>query len=51
MFDICDEKIAVFNACPKLKKIATKIIESNLDDGVAKYLAKRMDKKDQRNYE
>ena len=51
MFDICDEKMAVSNACPELKKIATKIIESNLDDGVAKYLAKIMDKKDQCNYE
>lgn len=51
MFDICDEKMAVSNACPELKKIATKIIESNLDDGVAKYLVKRMEKKEQCNYE
>ena len=38
MFEIADECYAVSNAVPELKKIATAVIESNTDDGVAKWL-------------
>ena len=38
MFEIADECYAVQNAEPELKKIATAVIESNYDDGVARWL-------------
>ena len=38
MFKISDESYAVANALPEIKKIATGIIGSNDDDGVAKWL-------------
>ena len=38
MFEIADECYAVANAVPELKKIATDIIGSNEEDGVAKWL-------------
>jgi len=38
MFEISDECYAVENAVEALKKIATKVIESNENDGVAKWL-------------
>ncbi len=38
MFEISDECYAVENAVDELKKIADKVIESNEDDGVAKWL-------------
>ena len=39
MFRIANESYAVANADEELKKIATGIIESNENDGVAKWLA------------
>ncbi len=41
MFEIADECYAVANAVDELKAIATGVIESNNEDGVAKWLAKR----------
>lgn len=38
MFQISDECYAVENAVPELKEIATGLIDSNEDDGVAKWL-------------
>lgn len=38
MFEISDYKYAVNNACEEIKKFATKVIDSNNDDGVAKFL-------------
>lgn len=38
MFRIADEYYAVANAAPELKEIATDIIPSNNEDGVAKWL-------------
>ena len=38
MFEISDECYAVENAVEELKKVATGIIESNKNDGVAKWL-------------
>ena len=38
MFEIADEACAVENGLPEVKAAATKIIQSNEDDGVAKYL-------------
>ncbi len=38
MFEIADECYAVANAEPELQAIATAVIESNEDDGVAKWL-------------
>lgn len=38
MFEISDECYAVENAVPELKSIATGIVESNDDDGVARWL-------------
>ena len=38
MFEISDEAYAVANAVDELKAAATGIIESNEDDGVAKWL-------------
>lgn len=44
MFNISDECYATENAVDKLKELATEVIESNNDDGVAKFIAKRFDK-------
>lgn len=41
MFEISDECYAVANAVDELKAVATGIIESNEDDGVAKWLINR----------
>ena len=41
MFEIADEKYAVENAVASLKKISTKIIQSNQDDGVARFLEEK----------
>jgi len=38
MFSVADECYAVENAVPELKEIATSVIESNDNDGVAKWL-------------
>lgn len=38
MFEIANEKYAVANAIPSLKDIASEVIYSNENDGVAKYL-------------
>lgn len=38
MFEVSDECYAVANACAQLKQMATGIIGSNTDDGVARYL-------------
>lgn len=38
LFEIADESYAVENAADELKKAATAVIESNNDDGVAKWL-------------
>ena len=40
MFEIADEAYAVENAVNELKAVATGIIGSNENDGVAKYLQK-----------
>ena len=40
MFEIADEAYAVENAVKELKDMATETIESNENDGVAKYLKK-----------
>ena len=42
MFEISDECYAVANAVEELKAVATGIIESNEDDGVAKWLLRRV---------
>ena len=39
MFEVADECYAMSNAEPELKAVATKIIESNDNDGVARWLA------------
>lgn len=44
MFEISDECYAVENAVEELKKIATGIIESNEEDGVAKWLKENWQK-------
>lgn len=41
MFSIADQSYAVENAVDEIKEIATEIIESNIKNGVAKYLKKR----------
>ena len=38
MFEISDECYAVENAVPELRQLATGIVESNDNDGVAKWL-------------
>ena len=43
MFEIADECYAVSNACDELKKIATAIIPSNEEDGVAKWLIENVE--------
>jgi len=40
MYEAADTKIAVSNAVPELKAMATEVIGSNLEDGAAKYLLK-----------
>lgn len=42
MFEISDESYAVANALEELKMVATGVIESNNDDGVAKWLEKNI---------
>lgn len=42
MFKISDECYATKNACPELIKIATKVIDSNNNDCVAKWLSKNV---------
>lgn len=42
MFKVAGESCAVDNAIPELKQLATRVIDSNLDDGVAKYLQRVM---------
>lgn len=42
LFECADEAYAVANAAPELKEIASAVIESNNDDGVAKFLLRRM---------
>lgn len=39
MFNISDVAYAVANAFDEIKQVATGLIESNNDDGVAKWLA------------
>ena len=41
MFEFADEKYAVENAVPSLKKISTKTIQSNQNDGVARFLEEK----------
>ncbi len=41
MFEIADEKYAVENAISALKKISTRTIKSNQDDGVARLLEEK----------
>jgi len=38
LFSVADEKYAMSNAVPELKAIATAVIDSNDDDGVAKWI-------------
>ena len=38
MFQISDECYAVENASPKLKELSTAVIDSNINDGVIKYI-------------
>ena len=45
MFLTADESYAVENADPALKHLATGIIASNNDDGVAKFLLEHFDRK------
>ena len=42
MFQICDETYAVSNATPEIQDLATGIIPSNEEDGVARFLYKAM---------
>lgn len=41
LFEACEEKVAVANACEELKGMADRVIGSNLADGVAVYLKER----------
>lgn len=41
MFEVADEKYAMENALPELKVFATNVIESNDNDGVARYLERK----------
>ena len=45
MFKISDVCYAVQNATERLKQIATAVIGANYDDGVAKWLESRADKR------
>ena len=42
LFSVADEGYAMANAVPQLKEIATAVIDSNDNDGVAKWLEKRL---------
>ena len=42
LFSVADESYAMSNAVPELKKIATAVIASNNDDGVAKWIEKNV---------
>jgi len=42
LFNVADECYAMQNAAPELKKIATDVIESNDNDGVAKWIEKNV---------
>ncbi|MCL2753534.1 MAG: HAD family hydrolase [Defluviitaleaceae bacterium] len=42
MFKVADESYAMTNAVDELKEIATAVIESNEEDGVAKWIAKNL---------
>lgn len=42
LFEISDECYAVANAVPELKAIATTVIQSNTDDGVAQWIVKNV---------
>lgn len=46
MFELADESYAVENAVEELKEIATGIIESNNEDGVAKWLLTHLNNKE-----
>ena len=46
MFQSSDECYAVENAVEELKKMATAVIESNNDDGVAKWLNAHVHRKE-----
>jgi hydroxymethylpyrimidine pyrophosphatase-like HAD family hydrolase len=48
MFQISDECYAVENAVDSLKELATGIIESNDNDGVAKWLREKSSKNNER---
>ena len=41
MFEVADEAMAVANAIPALKEQATGIIDTNEEDGVARYVSTR----------
>ena len=41
MFEMADEALAVANAIPALKERATGIIDTNEEDGVARYISTR----------
>ena len=43
LFSVADEKYAVSNAVTELKEVATEVIDSNDNDGVAKWLSKNLD--------
>ena len=47
MFELADEAYAVENAAPELKDKATAVIGGNNEDGVAQYLAKRLNMEEQ----
>jgi len=42
LFAVADEKYAVSNAIPKIKELATAVIDSNENDGVAKWIEKNI---------
>lgn len=42
LFSVADESYAMANAVPELKELATAVIDSNDNDGVAKWMEKRM---------
>ena len=42
MFELADERYAVKNAAPELKKLATAVIGSNDEDAVARWLQARL---------
>ncbi|MGL5648658.1 MAG: Cof-type HAD-IIB family hydrolase [Clostridium sp.] len=45
MFEMAENKIAVKNAVQKLKEMSTKVIDSNNNDGVVKYLIEDIQKR------